>query len=250
MNLKSLQESLQDSIRENDIDQFFVKTQMHIVENSELRGIILLLANRARKLKMDRLKNIANEKTDHNAFISKLIEVVDLITEDDLKTETVQTSVYALLAEIEFRKKEFQNIIEDKSGKIIRIGNDLINLGSVLQEKPSPNDKIPYEQKITIGTRKGIRRIKIGFLELMELKISMLQGIQKIQKAYAGLVTYLDFPKEEIGTEQLTGIKNATASLEIFTKKFDPEQEPEIAQITKAKTMFDQLLKVKDQLLF
>ena len=251
MDLKTLQNILLKTIEENDLDLFFAKTQQLTTEVSELRGIILLLANRARKLKMETLKETIsheNRTLEHNKIVDKLIEVVGLFTGEDLKKETVEKSVHSLLADIDFRKKEFQNIIDDKSKKIIRIGNDLIDLGGVLREKPSPDDKIPYAQKIIIGTQKGVRRIKIGFLELVELKNSMLHGIQKIHQAYSGLVTYLDFPKDEIGTDQLKGIKSATSSLEIFMQKFNPEQEPEIAQIAKAKSMFDQLFKFKDQL--
>lgn len=251
MELKSLQNLLLEAIKKNDLDLFFARTQQHTVEHSELRGIILLLANRTRKLKMATLKetiSTENKNLEHNIIVEKLIEVVNLIGNDDIKVATVQSSVQSLLANIDFRKKEFQNIIDDKSSKIVRIGNDLIDLGAVLREKPSPDEKIPYEQKITIGTQKGVRRIRIGFLELIELKNSMLHGIQKINKSYSELVSYLDFPKEDIGEEQLKGIKSATASLEIFMRKFNPEQEVEIAQIAKAKSMFDQLFKFKDQL--
>ncbi len=251
MELTTLKTALKETIKDNELNLFFEKTEQHIVEYSELKDIILLLHSRHRKYKIKLIKGTfshEDQTVEHNQILDRLLEVVELIEEDDLKKEKVVPSVTTLLLEIDFRKKEFQNIINDKSSKIIRIGNDLIGLGNVLQEKPSPDDKIPYEQKITIGTQKGIRRIKIGFLELQELKSSMLEGIQKIHITYSDLVKYLDAPNEEIGTEQFAGIQSAAASLEIFMKKYNPEDEPEIAQITKARSMFDQLFKYKDQL--
>ena len=251
MELDTLKAKLLKDIQENELERFFSKVQKHILEDSDLQGIIHLLANRTQQLRMNILKGIIREENktlEKNTIVSNLIEIVGMISENDLKEETVETSVASILIEIENRKKEFQNIVDDKSKGLIRIGQNLINLGGILREKPSPNDVIPYEEKIKIGTVKGARRIKIGFLELKELKNAMLVGVQKIVTSYAQLVTYLDFPKEKIGEEQLANIKSSVADLKNFIKKINPEIDPVSEQIGKAKAMFEQVLPFQNQL--
>ncbi len=251
MELATLKSKLLKDIQENELERFFSKVQKHILDDSDLQGIFYLLANRTQQLKLDILKGIISEENktlEKNTIVSNLIGIVGMISENDLKEETVETSVASLLVEIENRKKEFQNIVDDKSKGLIRIGQNLINLGGILREKPSPNDVIPYEEKIKIGTVKGARRIKIGFLELKELKNAMLVGVQKIAKSYAQLVTYLDFPKERIGEEQLTNIKSSVTDLKNFIGKINPEIDPASEQIGKAKAMFEQVLPFQDQL--
>ncbi len=251
MELDTLKAKLLKDIQENELERFFSKVQKHILEDSDLQGIIHLLANRTQQLRMNILKGIIREENrtlEKNTIVSNLIEIVGMISENDLKEETVETSVASILIEIENRKKEFQNIVDDKSKGLIRIGQNLINLGGILREKPSPNDVIPYEEKIKIGTVKGARRIKIGFLELKELKNALLVGIQKIATSYAQLVTYLDFPKEKIGEEQLANIKSSVADLKNFIKKINPEIDPVSEQIGKAKAMFEQVLPFQNQL--
>jgi hypothetical protein len=251
MELDTLKAKLLKDIQENELERFFSKVQEHILEDSDLQGIIHLLANRTQQLRMNILKGIIREENrtlEKNTIVSNLIEIVGMISENDLKEETVETSVASILIEIENRKKEFQNIVDDKSKGLIRIGQNLINLGGILREKPSPNDVIPYEEKIKIGTVKGARRIKIGFLELKELKNALLVGIQKIATSYAQLVTYLDFPKEKIGEEQLANVKSSVADLKNFIKKINPEIDPVSEQIGKAKAMFEQVLPFQNQL--
>lgn len=251
MVLSTLKSKLLEDIKDDELERFFSKVQKHILEDSDLQGIFYLLANRTQQLKMNILKGIIsdeNKALEKNIIVSNLIEIVEMLSENDLKEETVETSVATLLIEIKNRKKEFQNIVHNKSNGLIRIGQNLINLGGILREKPSPNDVIPYEEKIKIGTVKGARRIKIGFLELKELKNSMLVGVQKIATSYSQLVTYLDFPKEKIGEEQLKNIKISVADLKFFIEKINPEIDPASEQIRKAKTMFEQVLPFKDQL--
>lgn len=251
MELATLKTKLLKDIKENELERFFSKIQKNILEDSDLQGIFHLLANRTRRLKMDTLKGVISEdnKTlENNIIISSLIEIVGMISENDLKVETIETSIISLLAEIENRKKEFQNIVDDKSNGLIRIGQNLINLGGILREKPSPNDMIPYEEKIKIGTVKGTRRIKIGFLELKELKNALLVGVEKIAESYSQLVIYLDFPKEKIGKEQLVNIKSSVTDLQNFIRKINPEVDLASEQIGKAKAMFEQVLPFEDQL--
>ncbi len=251
MELATLKTKLLEDIQENELERFFSKIHKHLIEDSDLQGIFHLYANRTQRLKMDILKGIIsedNKNLENNNIIANLINIVGMISENDLKEETVETSVASLLTEIENRKIEFQNIIDDKSKGLIRIGHSLINLGGILREKPSPDDVIPYEEKIKIGTLKGTRRIKIGFLELKELKTAQLVGVQKIATSYAQLVTYLDFPKEQIGNDQLMNIKSSIADLKNFIEKIKPEVDPASDQIGKAKAMFEQVLPFKDQL--
>lgn len=251
MELATLKTKLLEDIKENELERFFSKVQKHILEDSDLQGIFHLFANRTQRLKLDTIKGVISEENknlENNTIILNLIDVVEMVSENDLKIETVETSVASLLLEIENRKKEFQNIVDDKSKGLVRIGHNLINLGGILREKPSPDDVIPYEEKIKIGTIKGARRIKIGFLELKELKNTMLVGVEKIAKSYSQLVTYLDFPNEMIGKEQLTNIKIAVADLQNFIKKINPEIDPASEQIGKAKTMFEQVLPFQNQL--
>lgn len=251
MELATLKAKLLEDIKENELERFFSKVQKHILEDSDLQGIFHLFASRTQRLKLDTIKGIINEENknlENNTIILNLVEVVEMISENDLKIETVETSVATLLLEIKNRKKEFQNIVDDKSKGLIRIGHNLINLGSILREKPSPDDVIPYEEKIKIGTVKGARRIKIGFLELKELKNAMLVGVKKIATSYSQLVTYLDFPNEIIGEEQLANIKITVADLQNFISKINPEIDPASEQIGKAKTMFEQVLPFQNQL--
>jgi DNA repair ATPase RecN len=251
MELATLKIKLLKDIKEDELERFFSKVQKHILDDSDLQGIFHLLASRTQRLKLDLLRGTIsddNKNLENNTIISNLIDVVEMVSENDLKIETVETSVASLLLEIENRKKEFQNIVDDKSKGLIRIGQNLINLGGILSEKPSPDDVIPYEEKIKIGTIKGARRIKIGFLELKELKNAMLVGVQKIEKSYTQLVTYLDFPKEKIGEEQLAKIKTTVADLQSFIKEINPDIDPAAEQIGKAKSMFEQVLPFQDQL--
>lgn len=251
MELITLKTKLLEDIKENELERFFSKVQKHILDDSDLQWIFHLLANRTQRLKLDTIKGtISNEykNLENNTIISNLIDVVEMVSENDLKIETVETSVASLLFEIENRKKEFQSIVDDKSKGLIRIGHNLINLGGILREKPSPDDVIPYEEKIKIGTLKGARRIKIGFLELKELKNAMLVGVQKIANSHSQLVTYLDFPKEKIGEEQLANIKTTVADLQNFIEKINPTIDPAADQIGKAKAMFEQVLPFQDQL--
>lgn len=251
MELATLKTKLLEDIKDDELERFFSKVQTHILDDSDLQGILHLLANRTQQLKMEILKGIIskdNKDLEKKIIVSNLIEIVGMISENDLKEETVETSVASLLVEIENRKKGFQNIVDDKSKGLIRIGQNLINLGGILREKPSPNDVIPYEEKIKIGTVKGTRRIKIGFLELKELKNNMLVGVKQIAYSYSQLVTYLDFPKEKIGEEQLANIKSSVADLQGFIGRINPEFDPASKQIGKAKAMFEQVLPFKDQL--
>lgn len=251
MELATLKSKLLEDIKENELERFFSKVQKHILEDSDLQWIFHLLANRTQRLKLDILKGIIsedNKNLENNTIVSNLIDVVGMVSENDLKVETIETSVASLLLEIENRKIEFQNIVDDKSKGLIRIGQNLINLGGILREKPSPDDVIPYEEKIKIGTLKGARRIKIGFLELKELKNAMVVGVQKIATSYSQLVTYLDFPKEKIGEEQLANIKTTVADLQNFIGKINPEADPAAEQIGKAKAMFEQVLPFQGQL--
>lgn len=67
-------------------------------------------------------------------------------------------------------------------------------------------------------------------------------------KAYEQLVYYLDFPKEEIGTEQIMKIKSSVNDLQSFIKKINPESDPVPQQIEQAKAMFQQVLPYQNQM--
>ena len=248
---EELRKKLIEEIKDNDLEHFFAMTQQYISESSELQNILLLLANRTRNLKMDSLKKIIDydkKELERNKITNELIEVIGLISNEDLKKEKVTVNLQNLLHEINNRKLEFQKIIEDKGRGLMQIGQYLIKLGEILQEKPQPDDKIPYEEKIKIGAKKGARRIKIGFLELKELKNSMVAGLHKIAEGHEKLVGYLDFPKEEIGESQIEMVKVTVSDLEDFIKKINPEENVEQVQIKEAIKMFESIVPFKDQL--
>lgn len=251
MELKTLTTKLLQDIRENVLERFFDKFQQYIREDSELQEVIHLSFNRYQRLKTNIIKGIINdedEMLEHNNIVTNLLEVIKLISENDLKEITIENTVSTHLNHIEKHKKDFQDTINQRSQRLIMLGQNLINFGGILREKPSPDDVIPYEEKIKIGTVKGTRRIKISFLELKELKDALVQGLQKMTKAYEQLVYYLDFPKEEIGTAQINSLKSSVNDLQNFIKKINPESDPVPQQIEQAKVMFEQVLPYQNQM--
>lgn len=169
MEVKTLTTKLLQDIRENEIERFFDKFKQHIREDSELQEVIHLCYNRHQRLKTNVIKGIINdedEMLENNIIITNLLEIIKLISEHDIKEVTIETTVSAHLNHIEKCKKEFQENIDQRSQRLIKLGHNLINFGGIIREKPSPDDVIPYEEKIKIGTLKGTRRIKISFLEL------------------------------------------------------------------------------------
>ena len=248
---ENLKKDLINELKDNDIEHFFAMSQQYLSEKSELQPILHLLANRTRKLKMDSLKRIISSEAkdlEHNKIVNELLEVIGLISNEDIKVVKVKINLEHLLQEIENEKNEFQKVIEDKSTGLIRIGQNLISLGAILREKSSPEDMIPLEEKIKVGTQKGYRRLKIGFLELRELKNAAVNGLQKITKSHLQLVEYLDFPEEAITDKDVEKLKATVLDLENFIQKINPEQNQEKEHIKKAKEMFDQVKPFQEQL--
>ena len=251
MKVEEIKKQLKKDIAHNDFKPLFEKLKKYISPESELIQLIEILDKRVYSLKVERLKGSLEDEQkfiERSKITNDLLELVFLIQEEDLQEEDISKSIDALINKIKKVQEELKKIAYKNSEGVISIGHSLIKLGQLLQEKPSADSSLTREEIILNGTQKAHRRLKIGFIEMRQLKLSSLDAFNQLLSAYSQLVQYLDYPKEQLTSAHLRSIKEISFSLEGYIERLEKNPQNEALEMQKAQNLLSQILPFKEQL--
>jgi len=245
-----LKTTLLELIGKDKLLKCFDHLKKNISEKSDIAKMIILLNSRFSATKLDTIKGIISKEEEiqqENTLRHDLIQLIELIEPEDLKEENIAISINMLLAQIQQQQNALKVNAQEKKEGLTQMANSLMKLANLVGEKPPPESGVSLVDWINSGVKKGNRRLKIGMMQIKELRRSQLQIFRNMANGYANLVEYLDFPEEQINQQQREHIKLETTHLNRYVTNLEENTNPDYVQFKNIKKMFGELVVLKSK---
>ena len=223
MSVQDLKTKLEKQIETKKPDQFFEEAQLLIASDAAIQPLLMVLKSRYNMLKMDRIKGVLSNEEERKAeqeLLADILDLISLIDEDCLIDEPV--NIKSLWKEIARIQKEMESVTNDRTEGIIKAGEALQKLGSILQGEPGfMEHNIPLEQLISSASTKARRKMTIAAKELVAVRRYQHQAFNSMMVQYRKLLDYLDYPKDPINAEHKQLLKLALQRLKTYMAKLE-----------------------------
>lgn len=216
MEFQAFKDHLALLLKEHKMTELFQALDQQLAEQSDLQQLYLMLRNRYSRISLDLAQGIisrADENLEENQLSKGVVELISLLEASDLTATDKPWDLNSLCDMIEEKQQLLKDSVDKNSTQVIKIGEQMIKLGEILQGKPPEGSGISPLDYLKIGVKKGSRRMKIGYAEVEQTYLALLESFKQIHLAYSKLVTYLDHPTEELEKEHSIRLRTSTDEL-------------------------------------
>ncbi len=212
---------LKSHLQSNELHHFFDEIEAHLVPDSDLSDLVLLLHNRHQRLRMASIRGtISDQKKqqDHNQLVQDLLEILHMADEGDFIAAEVEQSIAWFQGFIAAKQKELEKGSNQKADGVEKAGESLVKLGQLLSGKKEELDpKIPFPKLLQSAAQKALRRVNIACKELKELRSFQNKTFRELTDLYDALVKYLDLPNETLDAPKITILQQLLADAKRYS---------------------------------
>ncbi len=251
MDTPAFRQTCEKWLKDHQIKEVFEHLAKHLAPQSDCVAIAKLLEDRYSRLRnkvSQQLLSPDQLAAQTDQLVKDIFELIHMLEASDLQEADIKGSLASLFASIEWQHSQLQKRMDERSSSVVSIGENLEKLGILLSRKAAPDDNMPYAVKLKAGANKAHRRVKIGCMEIRELKLALINSLEKILEAYVQLVGYLDLPDEAIGAQQLEKIKGCIGQLNKLIQKLEQSNASQSTEFVQSIEQMKGIFQFRDQL--